>query len=90
MADRKQRRRSGTAARLFRPSCCRCARQHVNRVAGRCQRRGNAGERKRAGNVRMGRPSEIVLEAEVSGRTVTGLRIGGYAVRVMSGMIELG
>jgi len=38
----------------------------------------------------MGRPSEIVLEAEVSGRTVTGLRIGGNAVRVASGALELG
>ncbi len=38
----------------------------------------------------MGRPSEIVLEAEISGREVTGLRIGGYAVRVASGVLELG
>jgi len=38
----------------------------------------------------MGRPSEIVLEAEISGREVTGLRIGGYAVRVMSGELILG
>jgi len=30
-----------------------------------------------------------VLEAEVSGREVTGLRIGGYAVRVASGVLEL-
>lgn len=38
----------------------------------------------------IGRPSEIVLEAEFAGREVTGLRIGGYAVRVMSGVLELG
>jgi len=38
----------------------------------------------------MGRPSEIVLEAEISGREVTGLRIGGYAVRVARGVLEVG
>jgi hypothetical protein len=38
---------------------------------------------------RWGPPSEIVLEAEMSGRTVTGLRIGGYAVRVASGGLEI-
>ena len=38
----------------------------------------------------MGRPSEIVLEAEYAGGQVTGLRIGGYAVRVASGVLELG
>ncbi|RIA47465.1 PhzF family phenazine biosynthesis protein [Dichotomicrobium thermohalophilum] len=38
----------------------------------------------------MGRPSEIVLEAEVSGRTVTGLRIGGHAVHVARGELALG
>lgn len=37
----------------------------------------------------MGRPSEIVLEAEFAGREVTGLRIGGYAVRVARGVLEL-
>jgi len=34
------------------------------------------------------RPSDIVLEAEISGREVTGLRIGEYAVRVASGVLE--
>jgi len=37
----------------------------------------------------MGRPSEIVLEAEYAGREITGLRIGGYAVRVARGVLEL-
>jgi len=31
-----------------------------------------------------------VLEAEVSGRTVTGLRIGGHAVHVARGELALG
>jgi len=38
----------------------------------------------------MGRPSEIVLEAEFAGHAVTGLRIAGYAVRVASGVSEVG
>ena len=37
----------------------------------------------------MGRPSEIVLETEIAGGQVTGLRIGGYAVRVARGALEL-
>lgn len=37
----------------------------------------------------MGRPSEIELSLEVEGGKLTGLRIGGYAVRVSKGVLTL-
>ncbi len=38
----------------------------------------------------MGRPSEIVLEMEIAGHQVTGLRIGGHAIHVARGELALG
>ncbi len=37
----------------------------------------------------MGRPSEIELEMEIGGHQVTGVRIGGSAVRIMGGTLML-
>jgi trans-2,3-dihydro-3-hydroxyanthranilate isomerase len=37
----------------------------------------------------MGRPSEIELEMEIGGHQVTGVRIGGSAVRVARGVMEI-
>jgi trans-2,3-dihydro-3-hydroxyanthranilate isomerase len=37
----------------------------------------------------MGRPSELRLEADVNARKLTAVRVGGSAVRMMSGEIEL-
>jgi trans-2,3-dihydro-3-hydroxyanthranilate isomerase len=37
----------------------------------------------------MGRPSDLRLEADVNSAKLTGVRVGGSAVRVMSGEIEL-
>jgi trans-2,3-dihydro-3-hydroxyanthranilate isomerase len=37
----------------------------------------------------MGRPSDLRLEADVSGGKLTAVRVGGQAVRVMSGEIEI-
>ena len=37
----------------------------------------------------MGRPSQIYLEADVAGGAVTEIRVGGYALPVMEGMLNL-
>ena len=37
----------------------------------------------------MGRPSDLVLEADVGGGTLNAVRVAGQAVQIMSGMLEL-
>ena len=37
----------------------------------------------------MGRPSDLMLEADVAGNRLTAVRVGGQAVRVMSGVIDI-
>ena len=39
--------------------------------------------------VEMGRPSHIHLHLDVSGGAIAGARIGGEAIRIASGMLDL-